>query len=245
MLFRSGAGCTQKAEARDAKRSLSLATRCNDKRLRIGTSATCKQALEPPCADTMVRDATALAYGPNDGGVVATLAVTLADLRLPASNGEPVIVNVCGQDCVNTPRSGFLVVDVLSTEDRRTDTFTLSLMNGAARNGRTSWPLVPQVIGNGQAIASTPLTTMAPATYGLSAIIPPGWRATSLSCTADAVPVGTTLQNIVVRAGQVTRCKIVVDHGAPQDPVIVRRTSVETTSGTTTHVAVKIGRAHV
>src|SRR5262245_16316467 len=64
------AGCTQKKEASDVKRSVSLATKCNDKRLRTGPGAVCKQVPSPACADTLVHDGAAVGYGANDGGTM-------------------------------------------------------------------------------------------------------------------------------------------------------------------------------
>lgn len=60
------AACTERGEARDLKRALSLAAKCNDRILKSGPGATCKTAAPPACAGTMRPDALALAYGPND-----------------------------------------------------------------------------------------------------------------------------------------------------------------------------------
>ncbi|MFN8544732.1 MAG: sulfatase [Candidatus Binatia bacterium] len=64
--WRAEAGCTQKADGNPVRKSLSLATKCNDKKLRSGPGATCRQATPPACSETLVGDAVALAYGPND-----------------------------------------------------------------------------------------------------------------------------------------------------------------------------------
>jgi N-acetylglucosamine-6-sulfatase len=62
----AGAGCTTTDEANAAKKSLKLAIRCNERILRAGPAVVCKTSPPPACADTLVADATALAYGPNN-----------------------------------------------------------------------------------------------------------------------------------------------------------------------------------
>jgi hypothetical protein len=58
--------CTTRDDANAVRKSINLANRCNARILRSGTAITCKQATPPACADTLVHDAIALAYGPND-----------------------------------------------------------------------------------------------------------------------------------------------------------------------------------
>src|SRR5436190_764263 len=61
------AQCTSKAQARDVARSANRRARCNDKVLRSGPGADCGAIPPPPaCAGSLVKDAMALAYGPND-----------------------------------------------------------------------------------------------------------------------------------------------------------------------------------
>ncbi len=62
----AAAGCTQSTEASAVRKSLRLAVRCNDRILRSGPGVVCKQSPPPACAGTLVADAVALAYGPND-----------------------------------------------------------------------------------------------------------------------------------------------------------------------------------
>jgi N-acetylglucosamine-6-sulfatase len=60
------AGCTLRDESSLVKRSISRQIRCNDKRLRHGPAAPCKLSAPPACAGTLVGDAVALGYGPNN-----------------------------------------------------------------------------------------------------------------------------------------------------------------------------------
>ena len=60
------AGCTKPADVIAVKKSLKLATRCNDRKLTAGTTVACKQSAPPACAGTLVADVLALAYGSND-----------------------------------------------------------------------------------------------------------------------------------------------------------------------------------
>jgi arylsulfatase A-like enzyme len=62
----AAAGCTEPAEATVVRRSLGQLLACNDKRLRLGPSATCRSTTPPACAGTLVTDAAALGYGPNN-----------------------------------------------------------------------------------------------------------------------------------------------------------------------------------
>ncbi len=61
-----GAQCTSRDDASAVKRSISKAVRCNDKIFRAGPGASCSTSPPPACAGTLVGDAVALAYGPND-----------------------------------------------------------------------------------------------------------------------------------------------------------------------------------
>ena len=61
------AQCTSRTQARDVSRSANKRARCNHKVLRSGPSADCGTLPPPPaCAGSLVDDAMALAYGPND-----------------------------------------------------------------------------------------------------------------------------------------------------------------------------------
>ena len=62
----AAAGCTTTTDASAVKRSIGRQVRCNDKRLRKGPAATCTVSDPPACAGSLVTDAVALAYGPND-----------------------------------------------------------------------------------------------------------------------------------------------------------------------------------
>src|SRR6185295_19495263 len=68
----AAAGCTQSAEAAAVKKSIQLAVKCNDRKLKSGPGVTCKQTPPPTCAGTLAGvapsfgDAVALAYGPNN-----------------------------------------------------------------------------------------------------------------------------------------------------------------------------------
>ena len=60
------AGCTTGADATAVRRSLARQVRCNDKKFRQGPGATCLLSDAPACAGTLVTDAVALGYGPNN-----------------------------------------------------------------------------------------------------------------------------------------------------------------------------------
>jgi arylsulfatase A-like enzyme len=60
------AQCTQRSEASDVRQSISRAVRCNDRVLRSGPGVSCTQSLPPGCAGSLVTDAVALGYGPNN-----------------------------------------------------------------------------------------------------------------------------------------------------------------------------------
>jgi arylsulfatase A-like enzyme len=62
----AGAACVAASEARAVGKSIRLAVRCNDKILRRGPGTICRQSPPPACADTLVTDAVALGYGPNN-----------------------------------------------------------------------------------------------------------------------------------------------------------------------------------
>ena len=59
-------GCTTTTEASAVRKSITRDVRCDDKRFRKGPTAECSFADPPACAGTLVADAVALAYGPND-----------------------------------------------------------------------------------------------------------------------------------------------------------------------------------
>ena len=60
------AGCTTSTDATAVRRSLARQVRCNDKEFRQGPGATCLLSDPPACAGTLVTDAVALGYGPNN-----------------------------------------------------------------------------------------------------------------------------------------------------------------------------------
>src|SRR5512147_2715512 len=64
------AQCTTKGDARLVQRSLARAIRCDDRALRRGPGE-CTAIAPPACADTLVADAAALGYGPNDPAAAA------------------------------------------------------------------------------------------------------------------------------------------------------------------------------
>jgi arylsulfatase A-like enzyme len=64
------AQCTSDRDANDARKVLKKAVQCNDRALRSGPSASCTPGTPPACAGTLVTDAAALAYGPNDPAAV-------------------------------------------------------------------------------------------------------------------------------------------------------------------------------
>jgi len=63
---RASAQCTLDDEGKEVKRSIKKAVACNDKKLRSGPAVTCSVSPPPACAGTLVDDAVALAYGPNN-----------------------------------------------------------------------------------------------------------------------------------------------------------------------------------
>ena len=60
------AQCTTRDDANVVRKSINLATRCNNRILRSGTAITCKQTAPPACAGSLVGDSVALAYGANN-----------------------------------------------------------------------------------------------------------------------------------------------------------------------------------
>jgi N-acetylglucosamine-6-sulfatase len=62
----ASAGCTQSLEASAVKKSIRREVRCNDRIFKSGPGTVCKLSPPPTCAETLVADAVALAYGPND-----------------------------------------------------------------------------------------------------------------------------------------------------------------------------------
>lgn len=62
----ASAGCTDPSDARLVKRSLRQAVRCDDRAFRTGPGGSCTQTPPPACSETLVGDANALGYGPND-----------------------------------------------------------------------------------------------------------------------------------------------------------------------------------
>jgi N-acetylglucosamine-6-sulfatase len=75
----AAAGCTVTSDATAVKRSISRQVRCNDKRLRKGPAASCTLSDPPACAGSLVTDAVALAYGPNNPATAGVDAHALRD----------------------------------------------------------------------------------------------------------------------------------------------------------------------
>lgn len=71
--------CTTNDEVNAARKTLKKATKCNDKRLRSGPTATCSIDPPPACSGNLTSDAVALAYGPNNPPAAA--AKSLSDQR--------------------------------------------------------------------------------------------------------------------------------------------------------------------
>jgi len=72
------AGCATSAERRDVARSIRKLVSCNNRRL-VNPATTCKLTAAPACADTLVADAVALAYGDNNPPSVAVDLATQRD----------------------------------------------------------------------------------------------------------------------------------------------------------------------
>jgi N-acetylglucosamine-6-sulfatase len=93
----AAAGCTQSTEARAVRTSLDRAIRCNERRLRSGLDVVCPRSTPPACAETLVADAAALAYGPNDPPAAAIDRKALRDqLRCQKWVGKAVARYVGG-----------------------------------------------------------------------------------------------------------------------------------------------------
>jgi arylsulfatase A-like enzyme len=89
------AGCTSRLEASAVKRSIGRQVRCNDKKLRKGPTANCVLSAAPACAETLVADAVALAYGANDPAAAAVDGRALREqLRCQKRIGKGVSVYV-------------------------------------------------------------------------------------------------------------------------------------------------------
>jgi hypothetical protein len=68
-----GAQCTTTKDASAVLKSAKLVASCNYKRIRRGPDVTCKTSPPPACAQTLVGDAMALAWGSNNPAVVAVV----------------------------------------------------------------------------------------------------------------------------------------------------------------------------
>lgn len=73
------AGCTANDEASAVRKSITREVRCNDKKLRKGPAAECSLSAPPACAGSLVDDAVALGYGPNDPAAAAVDVHALRD----------------------------------------------------------------------------------------------------------------------------------------------------------------------
>jgi len=151
------------------------------------------------------------------GRTAQSLAVQLPDLGMPSDGDEPRIVNVCGPECVLTPGSGFLTIDQIVPGGTNSDSFGFALETGAARNGTSSWTIVPRPIPGGL-VGSVSLISMAPGNYQLNAFIPAGWTLLTAECQTQGMagptrafpangPAPVSLFDVVVNPGQSTRCK--------------------------------------
>lgn len=60
------AGCTEPSDASVVKRSIRQAVNCDYRTLRVGPGVSCSETTPPACSGTLVSDANALGYGPND-----------------------------------------------------------------------------------------------------------------------------------------------------------------------------------
>jgi arylsulfatase A-like enzyme len=60
------AGCVEPRDARLVKKSIRQAVNCDYRALRTGPGGSCAQTPPPACSETLVPDANALGYGPND-----------------------------------------------------------------------------------------------------------------------------------------------------------------------------------
>ena len=75
----AAAQCTQQSEADAVTLSAKQAALCNNKSLATGPGATCSSSIAPTCADSLVADAIALGYGPNNPPTAKIHKTALAD----------------------------------------------------------------------------------------------------------------------------------------------------------------------
>jgi N-acetylglucosamine-6-sulfatase len=75
----AGAQCSDRSAGSAVRRSISRAIRCNDRVLRSGTGITCTESVPPVCAGSLVTDAVALGYGPNNPAETQVDARSLRD----------------------------------------------------------------------------------------------------------------------------------------------------------------------
>ena len=73
----AGAQCVTDDDAVAARKALKKATTCNKKWLRSGPNASCTLVTPPACAGSLVTDAVALAYGPNNPPTAAAKTLTV------------------------------------------------------------------------------------------------------------------------------------------------------------------------
>lgn len=160
------------------------------------------------------------------GTIAQNLVVALPALGLPADADEPVIVNVCESagDCVVTPGSGFLSLEVTIPAGTATTPLTVNLAAGTARSGASSWTITPAPLKQG-AQGGVSHVSMAPGSYELNAEVPAGWMLTAAGCRVSrnavsstsppvAGPATAALAGVVIEPGQVTRCKFVAEPAA-------------------------------
>jgi N-acetylglucosamine-6-sulfatase len=89
------AQCSDPKTSGEVRKTLRLAARCNDRKLRVGPSTTCTLADPPACAGTLATDALALAYGENNPPAAAVDRSALRDqLRCQTLIGRAVRVYV-------------------------------------------------------------------------------------------------------------------------------------------------------
>ena len=63
---RAAAQCTRAEDANAARKTVTKAVKCNDKRLKAGPTASSNLVPPPGCSGSITIDAVALAYGPNN-----------------------------------------------------------------------------------------------------------------------------------------------------------------------------------
>lgn len=156
------------------------------------------------------------------GTLAQNLLIPLPAIGLAPNAEEPVIVNVCGGgsgDCVVTPGSGFLTLEVTVPAGHATAAFPLALATGASTSGASSWTITPRLLRTGAAGAVSRIP-MAPGTYQLDAAVPAGWTLVDAGCRpagpvapAEPLPVAgpasASLPDVVVLPGMITTCKLV------------------------------------